>query len=124
MRLVLLIAAVPLALLTACVSHAPPHADGMPTLATAAVAEATAQHASALARASDAGLWIAQDAKGKLIASGVLDPMPNAFDSDDLYTVFPRRAGERIEKFGFARSKPIPTRGSVPMLYAEYRVLP
>lgn len=119
-----LVLAVSITLLGACARPTTPQWDGLPTLATPAVVQATEQHAAALARTSDAGLWVAQDADGKLIASGVLDPMPTAFGSDDLYTVFPRQAGQRVEKFGFARTAPVARRGRVPMLYAEYKVVP
>lgn len=115
---------VPIMLFSACARQTPPQWTGLPTLETPAVGQATQQHASALARAADAGLWVAQDADGKLIASGVLDPMPTNFGSEDLYTVFPRQAGQRVERFGFARSAPVARRGSVPILYAEYRVVP
>jgi hypothetical protein len=123
MRSLLAVAFAPIVLLSGCARQAPQW-DGLPTRTTPAVAQATEQHASVLARAVDAGLWVAQDADGKLIASGVLDPMPTSFASDELYAVFPRQTGQRVQKFGFARTVLRARRGGVPIIFAEYAAAP
>jgi hypothetical protein len=77
----------------------------MHTESTAAFVGAARLHADSLARlpaTAQAGLWIVQDTKGRLISSGILSPFPTTFSSDHIADVVPGAAGLSPIEFGFA----------------------
>jgi hypothetical protein len=76
-------------------------------LRTPAFRTAAQRHAAAmmaLPATHSAGLWIVQDAHGRLIDSGILDPFPTKITSDNYGQVVPGAAGKVATEFGFSRT--------------------
>jgi hypothetical protein len=89
-------------------------------LRTPAFSAAAKLHAHALeelAPSTPAGLWIVQDARGQLIASGVANPFPHSISSENYDTVVPAVRGKRAKAFGFARTLGTSTRPAFRVIY-------
>ncbi len=87
---------------------------------TRAFTEAAALHAAALTRlppSASAGLWIVQDAQGRLVSSGILTPFPKSIGSETYGTVVPGASGRAAIAYGFARTLQSPTRPAFRVAY-------
>ena len=85
--------------------------------AFSAAARRHAQEMTQLGPSASAGLWIMQDARGHLVASGVLSPFPTTISSDNYGRVVPGAAGRAAAAFGFARTLGTQTRPAYRVAY-------
>ncbi|MBX3134566.1 MAG: hypothetical protein KF689_14380 [Gemmatimonadaceae bacterium] len=93
----------------------------LPVGTTGAFAEAAQKHAEELARvasAPEAGLWLVQDASGRLVASGVNAELPSEISSEAIDHTIPGAKGADVLEFGFARTAARNARTSVRVAYA------
>jgi hypothetical protein len=80
---------------------------------TPAFSAAARRHAHDMTQfgpSTSAGLWIVQDARGRLVASAVLTPFPTSISSENYGRVVPGAAGRAAARFGFARTLATATR--------------
>ena len=87
------------------------------TAAFSAAAKLHAQTLAQLSSSSPAGLWIVQDARGHLVASGVANPFPRELSSENYEALIPGVRGKRAKEFGFARTLGTSTRPAFRVIY-------